>query len=199
MKVKYFKHGKYFRLEEFLRSTTAQKLNIKLEPNAEQLENIENLIYFCLDPLRTYYGKAIIITSGFRNEELNKAVGGSANSQHMKGEAADIVPSVRTENNFNILFNLAKEVDFDQLILERKYDSHSCYVSTWIHISFKKSGNRRQVIENLKVGKFPARLMKDYPQKSYILPPFIHKTREEELKNEEDNYKKAKGGSKNNK
>ena len=51
MKVKYFKHGKYFRLEEFLRSTTAQKLNIKLEPNAEQLENTSSLRTVILERL----------------------------------------------------------------------------------------------------------------------------------------------------
>ena len=188
-----------FSISELIRSDIAKNAGIDNTPSIAQIDNLLNLIFYCLQPIRDKLKKPMIITSGFRNEELNKAVGGSANSQHMKGEAADIVPSVRTENNFNILFNLAKEVDFDQLILERRYDYKACYVQTWIHISFKKSGNRRQVIENLKAGKFPAKLMKDYPQKSYILPPFIHKTREEELKNEEDNYKKAKGGSKNNK
>lgn len=185
-----FKNGKYFKLQEFLYSATATRLNIKLEPNEEQLENMENLIYFCLDPLRIYYGKAIVITSGFRNEKLNKAVGGSPNSQHMKGQAADIAPSPgnRVEGNYQILFKLAQKLDFDQLILERKWNSANGYVSTWIHISYNKDGNRRQVIENMIVNpkQFPQDKLKLYPKKSYVLPKLQHKTREEEIKNEEE-------------
>jgi uncharacterized protein YcbK (DUF882 family) len=134
MKVKNFKHGKYFRLEEFLRSTTAQKLNIKLEPNAEQLENIENLIYFCLDPLRTYYGKAIIITSGFRCPLVNSKVGGANNSQHLTGCAADIKVNGCSANT---LFEYIRGsgIPYDQLINEH---------DEWVHVSFRKGHNRHQ-------------------------------------------------------
>ena len=45
-----------------------------------------------LNAIRSRYGRPIVVTSGYRSPEHNKAVGGVANSQHVLGTAADIKP-----------------------------------------------------------------------------------------------------------
>ena len=94
----------HFTVGEFFRSGTAIRLGIDNNPDAHPGEGIstaevvENLRALCtevLEPLRRRVGR-VIVTSGYRCQELNKAVGGVWNSQHLKGEAADIfVPDTR--------------------------------------------------------------------------------------------------------
>jgi len=65
-----------------------------------------------------------MVTSGYRNEELNRIVGGSSSSYHMKGLAADL--QCKNPNRFEIarLFNIVVELDkqkiisIDQVIIE---------------------------------------------------------------------------------
>jgi hypothetical protein len=87
--------------------------------------------------LRTVYGKPIRVNSGYRCPKLNKAVGGSATSQHVLGQAADITGGNKSENK--ILFDLIKslKLPFDQLIWENG--------GTWVHVSYGPR-NRRQVL-----------------------------------------------------
>ena len=84
--------AKYFKLEEFTRSATAQRLGIGNTPSEEAVKNLSHLVWNVLDPLRERWGSAIIVNSGFRCEELNKAVGGAKASYHRLGMAADIRP-----------------------------------------------------------------------------------------------------------
>ena len=125
---------KYFTVEELCRSTTAVKYNISNIPTKEIIQNLEDLINNLLQPLRERYGKPIIVTSGYRCKELNKRVGGVINSQHIKGEAADIICKDKLE--LKELFEICKLFEFDQLIWE----------GTWIHISYRKGKNRRQIL-----------------------------------------------------
>ncbi len=82
--------SKHFTLDELTKSATAQRKNIDNTPNEQELENLQALVDNILEPLRVHYGRPIIITSGYRCEKLNKAVGGSSTSQHRFGQAADI-------------------------------------------------------------------------------------------------------------
>lgn len=131
--------SKHFTLDEFLKSRTAVRLGINNIPNEEQLENIRLLVENLLEPLRAHYGRPIIITSGFRSAELNKAVGGVKNSQHCTGQAADIrsVSDRRSDNKelFDMIIEMGLE--FDQLINE--------YDFNWIHVSFANK-NRNQIL-----------------------------------------------------
>ena len=54
------------------------------------IENLKALCMEVLQPLRDYLEKPVVISSGYRCSEVNKAVGGVSGSQHLKGEAADI-------------------------------------------------------------------------------------------------------------
>ena len=128
--------GKYFTIDELCRSGTADRLGIKNVPSADVKEKLEVLINELLDPVREAWGKPIRVNSGYRCPQLNKAVGGVANSQHLKGEAADITTGSTWENK--ALFELIrKKYEFDQLIDESRF--------IWVHVSFVKK-NRRQVL-----------------------------------------------------
>ena len=83
------KLSKNFTLDEFTHSQMAIERGILNEPDAEQREAIGQLVDHLLQPLRERIGEAIAITSGFRNQEVNRLVGGVPTSQHTKGEAAD--------------------------------------------------------------------------------------------------------------
>ena len=82
----------YFKLEEFTYSATAQARYIENVPSAEAVRNLELLTENVLDPIREAWDGPIIVNSGYRCPELNKAVGGAQYSYHMKGMAADIRP-----------------------------------------------------------------------------------------------------------
>ncbi|MDO4496748.1 MAG: D-Ala-D-Ala carboxypeptidase family metallohydrolase [Bacteroidales bacterium] len=140
----------HFRLSEFTRSATAQKLGIdnSLDPTrAEHHHLIDSLRTLCssvLEPLRQHYHTPIVVTSGYRCPELNRAVGGKEWSQHLKGQAADIrVPDAATGRRW--LEWIRTHCDFDQLIWETA-DKRTF----WIHVSFARtSPNRKQYIPYL--------------------------------------------------
>ena len=97
---------KYFTMGELVSSRTADKKGIINRCNKEHAANLTALVEKVLDPLREAYGKPIRVTSGYRCEALNKAVGGSPTSDHMKGCAADIVGTPATKEENEYLFDL---------------------------------------------------------------------------------------------
>ncbi len=128
-----------FTLEELTHSSTAKGLGIKNEPNEEQILNLTAFVKNVLQPLRDAQGIPIFISSGYRCPELNKAVGGSPNSQHMKGEAADI----RVEDAKDAIEKLHIIIErgvFDQLILEIKAKTGGM----WIHVSCHREINKNR-------------------------------------------------------
>ena len=134
---------KYFTLAEMTKSATAQRKGIKNDPSIQVCKSLTALIEKVLDPLREAYGKPIIVTSGYRCEKLNKAVGGAASSQHVKGEAADIRSVQDTPEENKKLFDLIVKLGlpFDQLINEYGYD--------WVHVSYGPR-NRRMKLRAVK-------------------------------------------------
>ena len=139
----------HFSLEEFTHSSTAlsQGINNGLNPenpaHAKIISNLRNLCEQVLEPLRTHVNEPVIISSGYRCPQLNKLVGGSSTSQHMKGEACDI--HLSDQKKLREWFTwLMDNCNFDQLILERAYKTSNHY---WIHVSCKSnpSKNRHQV------------------------------------------------------
>ena len=128
-----------FSLSEFTRSDTAKRLGIENEcSSVEQVLNLAYLCHMVLQPLRDKFGP-IRINSGYRCLELNRAVGGVKNSQHMRGEAADIHLPSRAKGQEYMAFMKTLPV-FDQLIWEEKRGT------IWIHVSAKRLGkNRRQI------------------------------------------------------
>ena len=136
---------KYFSIKELCKSNTAIKNKIDNHPTPEIEKNLTILIEHCLDPIREKFGKPITVTSGYRCEKLNKLVGGKPNSQHLKGQASDLVGDTNTKTKE--IFEIAKQLgNFDQLLFEKNSKG-----SIWVHISYKDSGNRKQCIDNYNV------------------------------------------------
>ena len=77
-----------FSLHEFTRSQTATRHNIDNTPSDKQIFNLRNLCVNVLQPVRDYFMKPMIISSGFRCVELNMKIGGSITSQHVQGQAS---------------------------------------------------------------------------------------------------------------
>lgn len=129
---------KYFSIKEMTKSNTATAKGINNTPDQTVTDNLTKLIETVLDPLREWYGKPIIVNSGYRCEALNKAIGGAKSSQHMLGEAADITVGSKEENEK--LFNYIKDnLEFDQLINESDF--------SWVHVSYREGRLRKQVLE----------------------------------------------------
>ena len=128
----------HFMLSEFTRSKTADEKKIDNIPSVEQIKNITALCKIVLERVRKHFNKPVYITSGYRSKELNKAIGGSRYSQHMKGEAADfVVKDILTPKVFDFL--IKSTISFDQCIFEKKGKSE------WIHISHKR--NRKEKLK----------------------------------------------------
>jgi len=108
----------HFFLDEFLVSDTAEKFGIPNTPTADHLVNIERYLAPGLEKARALLdGRAIVITSAYRNPKINKIVGGTPTSAHPKGYAADI--RVAGLTHFQVARALAASaLRFDQLILE---------------------------------------------------------------------------------
>ena len=133
---------KYFTIEEMCASDTARRKGIDNTPNADARLRMQTLIEQLLDPIRAAWGGPITVNSGYRSPALNKAVGGVSNSQHMKGEAADITVGSVGDNKrlFDKIVELQKagKIAFDQLIDESNYD--------WVHVSYRSGKNRNQIL-----------------------------------------------------
>ena len=117
---------KWFKEKEF-----ACKCCGQLPPLAR--ENVKALVSEVLDPVREKLGMPIVVNSGYRCEKHNKDVGGVRNSQHLRGEAADVTCADLPRLKALIIEN----GKFDQLIT----------YPTFLHVSYKRTGgNRHQVL-----------------------------------------------------
>ncbi len=136
--------AKYFTISELIRSDTAKRQGISNNPTPDEIESIWRLMNEVLDPIRENYGKPIYVTSGYRSPALNRAVGGSQTSQHMRGEAADIDTPSRAENKrlFEIIVDMLRrgELTVGQLIWEKGNSEGP----DWIHVSL---GVKNQIIK----------------------------------------------------
>lgn len=136
--------SKYFKLEEFLTSSTARQRSIENLPSWTIVENLKELATF-LDGLREDWGSGINVTSGFRNTALNKAVKGVSNSVHTLGFAADLQPANGKMEEFKkFVVDWLKDKDFDEAIIE------SNKKATWIHIQlYSPKGYQRRKVFSL--------------------------------------------------
>lgn len=137
------KLSKDFSLAELAFSKVAVKNGIDNIPGPKEKENLKNLVENILQPLQDAIEDPIVITSGFRTQELNCLEEGKKDSQHISGEAVDIV--VHTRPIKEVYDILCKDFEFDQAILGH---------NKWIHVSYKKGQNRnKSFIERRKYGK----------------------------------------------
>mgnify|MGYP003136275958 FL=1 len=145
------KLSKNFSLYEFEKSTTSLRLGISNKIPKEGVLKYRLMTTALLQPIRDRIFGSIRVTSGYRSPELNKAIGGSSNSQHCKCEAVDLQCIKRGQMDNLKIYNAVIEgaLEFDQMILEfgegatREKDSNN---PAWVHISWKVTDNRRQIL-----------------------------------------------------
>lgn len=133
--------SEHFNLKEFTKSETAIRKRIDNTPNLEHANNLKLVCEKILEPVRKHFGKPVRINSGYRGPALNKAVGGSAKSQHCNGEAVDF--EIDGLPNPDLAKWVAENCEFDQIILEF-YDPKEGPNSGWVHASYSSSGNNRK-------------------------------------------------------
>ena len=141
------KLSKNFSLREMTASQTAERMGIDNYPTVVQIARLKQLCENILQPLRDHVGFPVIISSGFRSEALNTHIGGSAKSQHCKGQAVDIDNGDDVQN-IDIFGFIRRNCSFDQVIWEFGSDT----APSWIHVSYKsEDSNRNQVLRARKV------------------------------------------------
>lgn len=132
----------HFTLKEMTYSSTAVRLGLSNQPDIPELRALKALCFNVLEPIRNIFEVPFSPNSAYRSPAVNDAVHGSANSQHVKGEAADIdIPGVR---NLDLAVWIDKNLVFDQLILEFFKDGEPD--SGWVHVSFSQQKNRKEVL-----------------------------------------------------
>lgn len=133
------KLSKNLTLGEASKSATAIKNGISNKPSGEHLSNLIQIANKIFQPVRDHFGEPILVTSGYRSQELNKIIGGASGSQHCKGEALDLDGSVE---NFRIFEYIKENLEFDQLIWEFGDDENP----DWVHVSYNGDHNRGKVL-----------------------------------------------------
>ena len=139
----------HFTIEELYASKTAKEKGINNKPNMQQMINLVYLCAYVLEPLRVAMNEPIKIGSGFRSRELNAAVGGVYNSQHCKGQAADLCIDGDLKKGRRWFEYIKNHLPFDQLIWEKNPKTGNY----WVHVSFvfpDFGKNRKKVIDGLE-------------------------------------------------
>ena len=139
--------SKHVSYREGVYSRTAERLGLKNDPSDVHLANMKLIAEKVFEPLREFVGGPIKINSFYRGPELNKAIGGSAKSQHCHGQAIDIDDTFGHATNA-VMFKWIKEnIDFDQMIWEFGDDENP----NWVHVSYvSPEFNRKRCLKAYK-------------------------------------------------
>lgn len=141
------KISKHISYREGVYSNTADRKGIENIPNDEQLANMKVIAEKVFEPLRNFVGGPIKINSFFRSVKLNRAIGGSAKSQHCKGQAIDIDDTFGTAINAVMYRWIKENLDFDQMIWEFGDDKNP----NWVHVSYvSEDKNRNRCLKAYK-------------------------------------------------
>jgi len=133
------KISKHVSYKEGVYSITALRLGLKNEPTEEHLKNMKLISEKVFEPLRVYVNGPIKINSFYRGPELNKAIGGSAKSQHCNGQAMDIDDTYGKMSNATMYNWIKENLNFDQMIWEFGSDLNP----DWVHVSYVSEEENR--------------------------------------------------------
>ena len=130
--------------KEGVYSITALRLGLNNDPSDAHLENMKLICEKVFEPLRMHVGGPIKINSFYRGPELNKAIGGSAKSQHCHGQAMDIDDTYGNASNAAMFDWIKANLDYDQMIWEFGTDQNP----DWVHVSYvSPEANRKRCLK----------------------------------------------------
>ena len=141
--------SKYVSIGEVTHSDTAKRKGIDNSPTAEHLENLKVICAEVFDKVREHFGVPLYISSGYRGDALNKAIKGSASSDHCKGRALDLDQDYRGNgvSNRQVFDYIKDNPEFDQLIFEMGSKENP----DWVHVGYRNGANRKQVLRAVRV------------------------------------------------
>lgn len=145
---------------EATKSPTAERYGINNRPDAATLISMKHVAENVFEKLRAHFCVPIAISSFYRSPALNTKVGGSKNSQHVKGEAMDLDADILgVITNKQIFDYIRKNLDYDQLIWEFGDDKNPA----WVHVSLKCNGiNRKQTLQAYKEKSWSGTMITKY-------------------------------------
>lgn len=145
---------------EATKSITAIKRGIDNTPDCNALSNMQFVAENIFEAVRGRFCVPIAVTSFYRSPALNRAIGGSSTSQHVKGEAVDLDADVYGVITNKYIFDYIKDnLNFDQLIWEFGDNEEP----GWVHVSLKKTGvNRKQILQAYKEKDWTGRYKTKY-------------------------------------
>ena len=130
--------SEHFSIDEFVVSATAIAMGIENSPGSIELANLRFLCREVLEPARKVIGEPIHITSGYRCLALNRAVGGVAQSYHVRGLAADI--HIESAAHASRLADALNAQPYCDLILVEH-----AHGASWLHVQTRKLSPRHRV------------------------------------------------------
>lgn len=142
------KISKYVSISEVISSDTAKRKGIDNSPTPEHLENLKVICAEVFDKVREHFDVPIYISSGYRSAALNKAIGGSATSDHNNGKALDLDQDGKGNGvtNRQVFDYIKDNLEFDQLI----WEFGSSQNPDWVHVGYRKGANRKQILRAIR-------------------------------------------------
>lgn len=137
-----------FTLEELYRSSEAEKKHLNNVPSALEIKQLDLLAKTILQPIRNRCGFPVWVSSGYRSAAVNKAVGGSATSQHCRGQAADI-KACKGHTNKELFDCIKKMVERGEIVVGQLINE---YNYSWIHVSLPYNTKKNEILDAVKVG-----------------------------------------------
>ena len=138
------KISKHVSYKEGVYSITAERLGLKNDPSDDHLANMKLISEKVFEPLRIHVGGPIKINSFYRGPQLNKAIGGSAKSQHCHGQAIDIDDTYGHASNAEMFNWIRANLNYDQMIWEFGTDENP----NWVHVSYvSEEANRKRCLK----------------------------------------------------
>lgn len=127
------KLSKNLSLNEVTKSTTALRRGINNTPTEEHIENLKYVAEKVFQPIREHFGVPIYISSGYRSQALNEAIGGSPRSFHSHGMALDLDQDGRNKgvSNADVFYYIKNNLPYTELIWEFGDETNP----NWVHVA----------------------------------------------------------------
>jgi len=142
------KLSKNLSLSEVIKSNTALRRGIDNTPTESHIKNLKYVAEKVFQPIRDHFDAPIYISSGYRSQALNEAIGGSTRSFHSHGMALDLDQDDRNRgvSNADVFFYIKECLPFTELIWEFGDENNP----NWVHVAIAKG---REDEKNTKIAK----------------------------------------------